>query len=419
MNLSQMRHRNGGRSATLTTHQGYSFSHREPDEAPPTASQTFRWVTESYSKEMWDVVTKDFHKRSANGEIFNNPKRSVETTFKQNKAIITGTMFYYARSDGALLSCWYVDMPAYTSPEACAARRTLTVPGRVESTAITSAYAGVTANTQNAVLWAGEARETVKMLTDIGAGLLALYQRTKKQRLAWVKGKLTVAEAQSLTLSLLYGILPLEQSIAQVTEGLFKLKSDGRKTSRGFNVYTDTNSDTWTSEVSTGEYTQGKYDTRFTLHETLEVSVRAGVLYDTDVSEFPALAVIADPKQVVETAYALARLSFVIDWFINVGSTLKAWSPSVGTNVLAAWVSVTETYTQRYEEVRDDYPRHDSIATGQGGFTANLAAEYTTKVVTRRPIDRSDLAILPRLDINLNFSKLNSLVLLFAKTKQK
>lgn len=421
MDLSSMRHRDGGKSTRVQVDPADSRTVRiAPGDPVPPTNTSKETVNYQYSKDMWDVVVKDFHKRSQRGEIFNNPMLSKEETFTQNVGQRSGMISYHDRRTGKHTSDWIRRGPVGTSLASCVARRTLTTPNRVKDVAISAAYAGVSANTQNAVLWAGEAKETVKMVTDIGAGLLALYKRTAKQRKAWAKGKLTIPEAQSLTLALLYGILPLEQSIAQVTEGLFKLKPNGRQTSRGFQVYTDTNDKTWTSPVSTGTYTNGFFNSTYTLRESLQTTVRAGVLYDVDISDFPAIAIIADPKQITETAYALARLSFVIDWFINVGNTLMAWSPSTGTKVLAAWVSVTEVYEQEYKNDTKEPPwGSNSTSKGSGSINYTFDCKYTSKLVTRYPIDRSDLAIFPRVDINLNFSKLNSLVLLFADAKKK
>nr|QIS88038.1 MAG: hypothetical protein [de Gerlache virus] len=416
LNLSSMRHRNGGKTMDVATTHGFGFTYVDAGKPAPTNSQTWTTVSYRHSKDMWDTVVKDFHRRSKAGEIFNNPMHQVESTFNTSTRHRTGGYNVYRKEDGELKGRVSLNEIFADTEDACSSRRTLTAPiERLQNVALTAAYAGITANTQNAVLWAGEFKETLKMVTDIGTGLLALYRKTAKARKEWAKGKLTIPEAQSLTLGILYGILPLEQSIAQVTEGLFKLKPNGRETSRGFQVYTDSSDKTWTSEKNK----EGKYDSTYSLRESLQVTVRAGVLYDIDVSELPSIAVIADPKQVTETAYALARLSFVIDWFINVGSTIKAWSPSIGTKELAAWVSVEEIYEQKFSCSYDRYIRTWPDTTESGSITGSLESSYVTTVKTRYPVNRSDLAILPRLDVNLNFSKLNSLVLLFADAKKK
>jgi len=120
----------------------------------------------------------------------------------------------------------------------------------------------------------------------------------------------------------------------------------------------------------------------------------------------------------VETAYALARLSFVIDWFINVGNTLKAWSPSLGTNILAAFLTFEEKYTQRVTETLIRIPRDLPTTTETVNCEGSYSYELETTLKTRVPISRNDLAIVPRMDFNLNLDKIFALVLLFAKAKQ-
>lgn len=401
--LSSMRHRTKLSHNRVQDYLHLDYQYTEGSYKPPAHSKKSSLVYQE-DHQMWDVVVKDFHRRSKQGEIFNNPMYSEHVKVETPLGPFAGksgegsrrfreldTVLSYSNSDFDEL-------------------RTLDWDERGINTSITAAYAGVTASEQNAVLWLGEFRETVKMFADIGKGLYSLWQKTKAQRAKWAKGKLTIPEAQSLTLGILYGIVPLEQSITQVMEGLFNLKSDdSRQTSRGFSVTTDLASD------SDSQLLWGRDRISNSWAESLETKVRAGVLYDVDIDDLPRLAIIADPKQIVETAYALARLSFVIDWFINVGNTLKAWSPTTGTRILTAFVSIEETYSIDVQGTWFVEPRP--------GYSSSIRGERTGKKMVKRkyryPIDRSDLAILPRVDVNLDLDKIFALVLLFAKVKNK
>lgn len=143
------------------------------------------------------------------------------------------------------------------------------------------------------------------------------------------------------------------------------------------------------------------------------MQVRAGVLYEIDLTDVPWISVILDPKQVVTTAYALARLSFVIDWFINVGGTLKAWAPAIGVNELSAWVTVEVTNTIAGNASKSMQNNDSWISSGNVSASFNLMKREKYRV----PIDRSDLAIFPRINLDLNLDKIFALVLLFAKSK--
>lgn len=361
------------------------------------------FVVRASDDDLHDVSIKGFHRRQANGEIFNNPmvKRTYEyknPTFPYSANLAkTSDRRYYSTYRGSL---WF-EVPPF--------KLSLDEQNLIDN-AVTQAYSNISAQDGNTLLWLGEFKETVQMLFQIGEAIKALHIATKPERIKWMKGQLSVAGQQKLTLALLFGILPLEQSIADFMEGLFRNKENGtRSTARGFRV--GTKSGTFNDVIPDSVHAEFVRS----WNETLEVSVRAGVLYDIDLDKLPWLALMLDPKSVVSTAYALARLSFVIDWFINVGGTLAAWSPSFGTNELSAWVTVetVRTLAGNIEYVPRPHSG-DMVASGISGSSSYSVQE---RVKYRVPVSRKDLAIFPRIDVNLDMSKIASLVLLFTKIK--
>lgn len=353
---------------------------------------------------MYDVVIEDFHRRSKNGEIFNN---SMYTESVKEDTPYASYVFeqYQSPKDTTTYTVEYV--PWHPSLP-----KTMPDHQHLVDLAVTAAYANVSANEGNTLLWLGEFRETVSMLFDIGKGIKALVDATKHARKQWAKGQLTVEAQQKLTLSILYGILPLEESIAQFMEGLFRTKPDGRHTARGFQVKTET--EDFTHDAKLPLWPTSQVIDRAYYTKTTETVVRAGVLTDIDYDGVPWLSVIADPKSVISTAYALARLSFVIDWFINVGNTLKAWTPSAGTTELSAWVTVEQTVslTGITKCVLPSNNTTKNRASGSGKFNLEKRVKY------RSPISRADLAIFPRYTLDLDLSKISAMVLLFAKVKK-
>lgn len=194
---------------------------------------------------------------------------------------------------------------------------------------------------------------------------------------------------------------------------MFEIKqANSRQTARGYRVLSETSSevverlDYRNDNTTVDPFISAPH--RAISAESLDVVVRAGVLYEIDIDDTPWISVILDPKAVVSTAYALARLSFVIDWFVNVGGTLAAWSPSMGVNELSAWITVE---IQHNHEVKFIASNPD-FYTGSGSYNRKTVEKW------RVPINRSDLSIIPRLDINLDVDKLFAMVLLFAKVKK-
>lgn len=360
------------------------------------------------SKRMYDISNPGYKKRSQAGEIFNNRMYSVIEEID--------TPMITSHGNNVVNGVNTADYVLYHNMPVPLPRLSMDVRQGAIDNAITDAYANVTANEGNTLLWLGEMKETLAMLKDIGGGLKNLYEITKKQRLNWARGKLSVEGQQQLTLQLLYGILPLEQQIADFLEGLFRTKDPTlRHTARGMRVdIDDTSYIVRTNGVSfRNANLDRQQDVEQHVSEHVTVVARAGVLYDLDVSDTPWLSVILEPKAVVSTAYALARLSFVIDWFINVGGTLAAWSPSAGVNELSAWVTVTIDRSQvgitRYVGADNGYRSVE----GQGQFSRTTTEKW------RMPINRSDLAVIPRIDLNIDLEKIAALVLLFAKVKQR
>lgn len=377
----------------------WSFQRFNPEGIIDDQGSTSRNVIVSrYKKHMWDIPTSGFKKLQAEGKILNKPMLQEEVRedyplfpFQETTSWQTGTTL---RGSGlALATCPYP---------------TLTVPERLIDSAVTKAFAEVSANKSNALLWAGEFKETIQMFYNIGRRLYKLYKSTEAQRKAYYKGKLSLKEQQSMTLGLLYGLMPLSEAFAQWREGLFNILPKGRQTFRGFNSHSD-------SKNTSYEETYGYWHTtKISVKETLEANIRAGVLADIDPPEF-TISVILEPRAVVSTAWALSRLSFVVDWFIGTGNWLASWSPTVGTKILASWVVIETKHTVE--------AHHEKFAVVDPGeksqtVTGNGTGKVTIVKKQRVPVNPSERPYLPAINVDLNMDKIFALILLFGKTSK-
>lgn len=210
-----------------------------------------------------------------------------------------------------------------------------------------------------------------------------------------------------MTLGILYGLLPLEEAFRQWQEGLTKILPKGRKTFRGFDAYNDNT--TYEYQIL---WNRGKYS-NVEVTETLNVNVRAGVLVDIDPPSETFLTIL-EPRSVISTAWALSRLSFVIDWFVTIGPWLASWSPTVGTKILSSWIVIETrreiTAVHTMSGVAPSWatkPHYSGSGTGK-------VYDYEKR---RVPFEPSERPYLPSLNINLNLDKLFALILLFAKAK--
>lgn len=173
---------------------------------------------------MWDVSTKGFTAKSGKGNIINSPMLKEQ---RIEEYAIYATQENTPLKDGGTFTGSGLEV-------ARAPQFTLDLPERIIDSAVTEAFANVSANESNALLWAGEARESIKMFYDIGKRLYQLVKATAEQRKAYLKGKLSIKEAQSMTLGLLYGLVPLSEAFEQWRKGLLKILPKGRQTFRGF-----------------------------------------------------------------------------------------------------------------------------------------------------------------------------------------
>lgn len=351
--------------------------------------------------EYYDVVTKEFKKKSASGDVIVSPmyKKVHNVILKP----FTGSMAVVGDAEKRDTQTGQGTLPPVPFP-----KFRLEAPANLVDNAITKAFAGVNANEANVPLWLGEAKEGVKMFCDIGASLYSLYRATATQREKYLKGKMSIKEMQGMTLALQYGILPLEQQLDDFSK-LFKMKKDQRYTSRGFKNHED--STTYTYDIENN----GSTKVVVSCAEKLVVHVRAGVLYDVNCDGLSAIERYVQPGEIASAAWALSRLSFVIDWFINVGDTIKSWSPATGCNILGQWVTVEETRTITLDaHYVDAYP-------GYPEYNINLACEADLEVTvkTRERVDPLSRPIIPRISVDLNLSKVFSLILLFTKIRNK
>lgn len=398
MDLTKMRHRvRGGLLTAVDTEWTVTVFNSSNQQ---TNKYFNPGVTQSvpYREDMWDVPTPRYHKKSREGKIINSPMRRVIYTSNLPPTVVSSRTVYNDGGRATVKGVQPLHYPDFS----------LETPQVSIDTAITKAYANITANEQNALLWLGEFRETIGMFYSMGQSLLKLMRSTAKQRRQYLEGKLSVSEAQGLTLTLLYGLLPLSESIEQWQKGLLKHKPAGRNTARGFNTFSG-------SETILYDAGDANFEILVTGTERLETNIRAGVLYDVKLPDTPVITAV-DVKSVVSTLYALSRLTFVLDWFINMGSTLAAWSPSLGTTELSAWVVIEEKFSISVENTwSPKLEPHERSQTTTGKSSGSV-----NKVVKRRiPIDRSDLNVLPRLNVNLNLDKIFALMLLFLKAKKE
>lgn len=322
---------------------------------------------------MHDVVTRNFKSLSAQGRVFNSPmfKHTCTPSFKG------GTYSLYRTENGSTSgyrreSTWgaecvgSIDLAAVRSKTA-----------RVETLAITEAYSKVGEIDIEALVMLGEAKETAAFLASPIGKMRAITARWNKisQLLAddlvsyqarlekWNRlpprvqarrtppklrkrklkmGSFSVTDISSAWLAYRYGLMPLIYDVQGILALLQRQYGELRQTARaGDNM-------TWTEEEPrfVGPYGFGD---RYIYNRkvTYKAEIRAGVLAVVKTT-FPSLAGLTLDR-IPSTIWELTRLSFVVDWFLNIGDFIGALTAHARGDILASWCTVKVSYEVVHE----------------------------------------------------------------------
>lgn len=147
---------------------------------------------------------------------------------------------------------------------------------------------------------------------------------------------------------------------------------------------------------------------------TWAVEASGGVLYQLEMINL-AIRLGLTPDKIPSTAWELTKLSFVFDWFINIGPVISALTPHAGIRELASWRSYRSTLTRELWCIKADGGPPVSIPYRiSEPFWAprRLAFSKETKKV-RIPAHLSNSLIFGiRPDIKLGYAKIADLALI-------
>jgi len=309
-----------------------------------------------------DVVTPGYASRSAKGEIFNSPFSSSVVsaiTPKGNWQIETAGVpmnnrVEYSGSDAFFFAQSRYALPDWSFPTV---DNLGDLPGSKSTAAMVdiatiSARSNVVSADTLALVTLAELAKTVAMVTQsstrLRQGISLLLQGKPKQAILQALGyagpvqksiqrKAAVKTAASKWLEIRYGWLPLVYDVLGTLQA-FKAEYKPRFTARGFANDSATG-------VTTGTLTQDVGLVHlWKLEQSLEKRVRAYILYEVDKSAL--LPQKLGLLQIPQSIWELAAFSFVVDWFVDIGSWLDAASPRVGVNILAEGYTMTTNRTR-------------------------------------------------------------------------
>jgi hypothetical protein len=248
---------------------------------------------------------------------------------------------------------------------------------------VTEAAAKVYSSGYDALTALAELKDVMKTFKQAAYTLSHLPSELKK-----IKGGFSaIKRLSSENLSARYGWRTLVFDIVSLAKTINSLNQTfDRHSERCGHTDEFTYDDAWDTEYSS--YTIGH-----SVHDIVEVSVRGSITADKEVPQFQF-----NPLQ---TGWELIPLSFVLDWFINVGKTLAAISfLTISGNYAASWgwqVRVDRRYSADIVEYADNF---------QTGYRSQVG-QSTGILRKRRPCR---VQYIPSFNVRLNGWKVVDLI---------
>lgn len=397
-------------------------------------------VSASARRETWDEVAPGFKRRSAAGEIINQPYASELTeVFPWNVASVsqtdTYTQSFYDGEAGEVRNgligyvtegttvpwtFWNNAPPFLGAPQSLD-----TAKLAVLDAAVTEAFSRVSRSEMLAGASLAEARKTTDFLFSTAKRVVNIARAARRldaasvlrltrggRRRLWkipdsctpmaeLRREVRFPELANRYMELRYAVRPLIYDMVGGLKALDKPKKRLRKTFRGFKAQEFSYED---ELIGLGVFFRTSVD----VHRSYKCSygVRAGVLCDIDITGLSSFGMEAD--SMIPTMWELLPFSFIVDWFANVGATIGAQIPKAGVNQLASWATVSDitTVENRLKNSRSMYPDRPT----QVENSSTMGSSKSVVRVTRKErIPSPSLRTWPQAEINLDLYKLTDL----------
>lgn len=368
-----------------------------------------------------DVVTPEYSRRISRGEVITNPYHSerYETTPPAPTFASRIETFNSAWMADGQMQVFEVGwkLGGLLVPFALSSRGAPALLDRIEgaaeakaqlcSTVVTQAHANVDESEMLALATMAEAGKSVEFLVNTFHRAIRIGRAARKLQFRRLKREISRREFQDRYMEARYAIRPLIYDVHGVVNALqTKAGSRIRKTFRAG----DRNSMSTDDMVYMWPVADNCMFADVKRSITSTVSVRAGVMCDLDISKLHAFG----GSKLIETAWELAPLSFIFDWFGNIGTTIGAWAPKAGVNQLASWI-VSRQIIEATNEVVAVYP-HTQDQPNTAVNTASLGpVKWGTRTTYVERIPSPSLSMWPKVDINLDAYKLTDLGIILKK----
>lgn len=378
-------------------------------------------TTETVDRYMLDWIVSNYVNRKKQGEIIASPCTKTKASLGGTAASVTQCSSYLRLAETRTVNP--PDMPMVrTGTHYCGTRPATLYLGepfavntfslipddcnieQMEQLAVTRAHARIDTSDAAAIVTAGELKESIDFLVDSGLRLIKIYKAVRTFNLKALAKQLSPTELTSRYLEFRYAIRPLISEIDTYAQAFINTSKSKRYTYRAKEEY---------SSIKIGpEYLtyQDGYGYVYAREELIRtVTVLAGVLCSLDVSKLDKWGF----TKPIDAAYDLLPLSFIADWFFNIGQTIASFTPEAGIKQLTSWRSTTDKI-RRVKRVTRVSMKPDTYASKPGriwNFNISNAEIYKETENYERVID-PQLSILPTFKLRLDGWKMLDIALI-------
>lgn len=370
------------------------------------AQFTYRTKYEKHT--LIDSPTPGYRKRIANGEIIIGPM----TLSKEFEDISSGSANYAYPANNDYQHGYGPMIARYDAGRSVAAARSSfdaqSMVNTARDLAVISAHSNIQKPDVMALVTAAELQKTIDMLKNPFSGFRRWAERLYERGFDYRRKHNPADTARMLAdtwLEWRYGWRPTVLEAQGVAKLLHhKLLDTGRARSRGFGRQ---------SYSKTGNYTGSSNQANTTWSRSVNVDAYSGVLFDYGLPQEFQYYQLAGALDVPSTAWELVRYSFVADWIVDVGSWLRAITPTLGVTNRHCWVTTktSDVVIVTMNGINKSYGINDS-------YTVSGSHRQVHELVTTV---RSEGVVptLPPVNIKLDTSKVLDLVTLIFGASQR
>lgn len=257
--------------------------------------------------------------------------------------------------------------------------------------AIQEAYAKMNEPQANVALMLAEGAQTMRMLTN---PLQALSKALNQIKIGKIRTGAAVGDVVgSYWLQWQLGVIPLMHDIQDIID---IAKNGIRKNRNAFVRFKGGKRSSVESQnfISARQYKPNFYfDVRTVVQETYKATACV-YAQQVEIEDMRDLSLGFDPRQIPALGWELVPYSFVVDWFMNVGSWIKAFTPLSNLSAIGNCVSLKSTTTMSITGTSPFYPKEGGkiLSTDCGKYT------YTVEKLERRT--NLNLPVLPAISLD-------------------